>query len=67
MIMKGYRIDIVRAEAGLTVRDLAAVSKCSIGTIQRARHGREVSIMSAGRIAKALHTPLDQLIEDSAQ
>lgn len=62
MILRGYRIDIIRAEAGLSVNDLAKAAKSSPQTVQKARHGKDISIMSAGRIANALHIPLDQLV-----
>ena len=64
MKLRGYRIDIIRAEAGLTVTELAKVAGCSPETVQKARHDKEVSIMAAGRIAKALKIPLEQLAAD---
>ncbi|MBO4704115.1 MAG: helix-turn-helix transcriptional regulator [Spirochaetaceae bacterium] len=67
MILKGYDIDILRANAGLTIRALAATSKCSPATIQKARQGKDLSVMAAGRISKALGVPLEDLIEKQPQ
>ena len=63
MILKGYRIDILRGEAGLTVTELAHKAGVGISSVQNARHGRKVSVLTAGRLAKALGIPLEHLIE----
>ena len=61
MKLNGYSIDIMRAEQALTVIDLANKSGCSASTIQKARQGKDVAVMAAGRIAKALGVSVESL------
>ena len=61
MILSKNKIDYIRADRGMTLRDIAKAGKTSTRTINAARHGEEVAVMAAGRIAKALNVPVEYL------
>lgn len=67
MILDKMKVDTLRAEAGLTVNQLSALSHTAPNTIQKARQGEGISALAAARIAKVLNIPLAELIDDSKE
>lgn len=67
MILSRERIDTIRGSAGLTLEDVARKGKCSTITLHKARTGREVSPLAAGRIARALSVSVEDLLEHQGE
>lgn len=67
MILNKLKVDTLRAEAGLTVNQLSALSHSAPTTIQKARQGEDISALAAARIAKVLNIPLAELIDNSEE
>ncbi len=56
----------VRAEQGLTIRELSLRADVPTATISRAENGKTLSVKSAGKLCKTLNVPFETLftIED---
>lgn len=59
-----YKLKIERARAGMTLDDLARISKIGRQTISRIENGSTIPrISTLGRIAKALDIDVEEFIE----
>lgn len=58
------KIEILRAENGIKVKDLSLKAGVSIVTLQRIAKKQEADAITVGKIAKALNVPVIDLIED---
>jgi transcriptional regulator with XRE-family HTH domain len=66
IVMKdlSYKLKIERARAGMTLDDLARISKIGRQTISRIENGSTIPrISTLGRIAKALDIDVEEFIE----
>ena len=61
MILSKEKIDCLRADRGMTIHDIAAAGKTSSRTVVAALAGKSVSVLAAGRIAKALGVSVESL------
>ncbi len=60
-VLTVLRLKLARLERGWTVRQLAAASGVSSPSISRAESGKEPSLGTALRLARALDVPIDEL------
>ncbi len=67
---ESFRKNVARmlVERGMTINELALLSESSRPTISRVLSGKEqVTLERAGRIAKALHSDLSELISTKSK
>ena len=64
MIANKRKLEIAMANACMNPYDLCKVAEIRYQTYQRITSGKDAKPATVGKIAKALHVPVENLIED---